>query len=91
MKIHREFKVKGKVQGVFFRATTKSLAEDLFLKGFVKNQNDGSVYIEAEGEENSLLEFAEWLSEGPPFSSVEKVIKYEGGDVKGFKSFDIRH
>jgi acylphosphatase len=47
---HWNIKVTGKVQGVFFRASTKAVADQLGVKGFVKNLSDGSVYIEAAGD-----------------------------------------
>jgi acylphosphatase len=54
---HWNIKVTGKVQGVFFRASTKAVADQLGVKGFVKNLSDGSVYIEAEGDEFALEYF----------------------------------
>jgi acylphosphatase len=46
---HINIKITGKVQGVFFRASTKAVADQIGVKGFVKNEKDGSVYVEAEG------------------------------------------
>jgi acylphosphatase len=51
MKKHFNIRISGRVQGVFFRASTKAKAEELGISGFVQNEPDGSVYIEAEGEE----------------------------------------
>ncbi|WP_431293764.1 acylphosphatase [Pedobacter sp. P26] len=48
---HLNIKVTGKVQGVGFRETTKIIANQMMVNGFVRNEKDGSVYIEAEGEE----------------------------------------
>ncbi|MDG1850558.1 MAG: acylphosphatase, partial [Gammaproteobacteria bacterium] len=45
---HINVTVSGRVQGVYFRATTKEVADTLGVTGFVKNQADGSVYLEAE-------------------------------------------
>ena len=73
MALHVNISVKGKVQGVFFRAYTKKKAEELGLNGFVKNCQDGSVYIEAEGEKNVLEEFINWCYKGSPGSKVESV------------------
>lgn len=58
-------RVSGKVQGVFYRASTKSKADELGVKGFVRNEPDGSVYIEAEGSEEILQEFITWCKQGP--------------------------
>jgi acylphosphatase len=46
---HVSIRISGKVQGVFFRASTKGKAEQYGINGFVRNEKDGSVYIEAEG------------------------------------------
>ena len=64
--------VSGVVQGVFFRASTKAQADELGIKGFVSNQRDGSVYIEAEGESERLKKFIQWCRKGPVNASVER-------------------
>lgn len=69
-------KVYGLVQGVFFRATTRKVAMKLGLTGYVKNMPDGSVYIEAEGPENKLLELLEFSKKGPEYAHIEN-IEYE--------------
>ncbi|WP_299246585.1 acylphosphatase [uncultured Aquimarina sp.] len=74
---HYNISVKGKVQGVWYRKSTLEKALELNIKGIVKNQSDGSVYIEAEGEENQLKEFIEWCAEGPEFAQVLDVAKEE--------------
>lgn len=66
-------KVTGKVQGVFFRASTRQQAIQLGINGIVRNQEDGSVYIEAEGNENQLHEFIDWCSEGPVYALVNDI------------------
>ncbi len=65
-----QIKITGHVQGVFFRASTKQKADALSLTGFVRNEPDGSVYVEAEGEEQTLDEFVQWCGEGPPRAQV---------------------
>ena len=52
---HLSIRVSGKVQGVFFRASTKDRADELHIKGTVGNNADGSVSIEAEGEDENLI------------------------------------
>ena len=80
--------VYGLVQGVFFRYTTRKVARKLDLAGYVKNMPNGSVYIEAEGPENKLLELLEFSKKGPKQAHVEKV-EYEIKEPqKMFKSFD---
>ena len=80
--------VIGSVQGVWFRKYTKDQADLLKIKGFVKNRQDGSVYIEAEGEKQNLLEFIDWLYLGSPMSNVKEVI-WEQGESQSFKKFEI--
>lgn len=83
---HFNIKVTGKVQGVFFRANTQKEAEKLGLKGFVMNMDDGSVYMEAEGEENKLKVLVEWCKHGPPEARVD-LVKTEEAPTKNFKDF----
>ena len=65
--------VKGKVQGVWFRASTVKIAVELELNGFVQNEPDGVVYIEVSGKDINILKFIEWVLEGPELSVVERV------------------
>jgi acylphosphatase len=88
MRKHFNITVAGRVQGVFFRASTKTSADHLNVKGFVKNQPDGSVYIEAEGEEDDLKQFIEWCSQGPKSARVERY-EVEEGDLKEYIAFVI--
>jgi acylphosphatase len=85
---HLNITVIGKVQGVFFRASVKAVADQLGVKGFVKNQKDGSVYIEAEGDDFSLDSFLEFCNEGPEKAVVEKVDVTEG-DLKNYRNFEV--
>ncbi len=68
---HVNIRVSGKVQGVFFRASTKEQADQLGVKGFARNEPNGDVYIEAEGEEDKLNLFLEWCARGPSKARVE--------------------
>ena len=65
--------VSGKVQGVWFRDSTRQEAIKLKLKGWVKNIPSGKVYLEAEGEENNLKSLERWLHTGSPHSRVDRV------------------
>jgi len=58
------------VQGVFFRASTREKAVELGIKGIVRNEPDGGVYIEAEGGEENLSRFIEWCRHGPAHAKV---------------------
>ncbi len=69
----KSINVKGKVQHVGFRYYTLQTANSLGISGFVKNKPDGSVYIEAEGDEANLDLFIEWCNQGPGHAFVEKI------------------
>jgi acylphosphatase len=80
--------ISGRVQGVFFRAHTKELADELGLTGWVRNLPDGRVEAVFEGEEDAVKEAIEWCKRGPPLASVEKVeVRYEQptGEFKDFR------
>ncbi len=66
-------KVTGRVQGVFYRASTRDVAKSLGLTGWVKNMPDGSVELEAQGPEDKIEKLIVWLNQGPPYSRVENV------------------
>lgn len=85
---HYKIKVLGRVQGVWFRKYAQDSARNFNLTGSVKNQQDGSVYIEAEGEEQNLNSFIEWLHEGSPLSEVKEVI-WEAGLPNHYADFKI--
>ncbi len=78
----------GKVQGVFFRVAAKKMAEKLQINGFVKNLKDGSLYLEAEGSEESLEKFIFWCKKGPKWASIENH-EIKVGEFEGFESFKI--
>ena len=86
---HFNITVKGKVQGVYFRMTTKAVADQLGVKGFVINQADGSVYIEAEGDDFALESLVEFCHEGPDRAVVESVEVQQDNKLKSFKNFEV--
>ncbi|WP_443944963.1 acylphosphatase [Pedobacter sp. AW1-32] len=85
---HLNIVVTGKVQGVFFRASTKAVADQMGVKGYVKNQKDGSVLIEAEAGATTIDMFLEWCNEGPEKAVVEAVQVTES-DLKNFTNFEV--
>ena len=72
-----QIQVYGKVQGVWYRASTQKKAKDLNLTGFVENRPDGSVYLEAEGAAAAISQLIEWCKEGPPFAEVKELLVEE--------------
>ncbi len=89
MKEHRSIRVTGRVQGVFFRASTLEIARKLGVNGSVRNEPDGSVFIEAEGEPEAIEKFKAWCHHGPPGARVEQVI-VASGPLAGYPSFEIK-
>ncbi|NLI23726.1 MAG: acylphosphatase [Bacteroidales bacterium] len=86
---HVNITVRGRVQGVGFRYSALEAAEELGIKGFVRNMPDGSVYIEAEGEEEEVLQFIEWCRQGPGYAYVKEVLVQEA-PLGHFPDFEIR-
>jgi len=86
--VHYNITIKGKVQGVYFRASALKRARDLSLAGTVKNEFDGSVFIEVEGNKNQIEPFLKWCYVGPTLSKVTEV-KITQSSLKNYKEFKI--
>jgi acylphosphatase len=86
---HYSIRIYGKVQNVGFRFYTINEAKQLNIKGYVKNEPDGTVYIEAEGEEVPLLEFISWCRKGPTWARVGHIEANES-PVMNYKDFKIK-
>lgn len=84
-------KVSGRVQGVYYRATTRDVARRLEIKGWVRNCEDGSVEILAEGDKSSIEKLIKWCWNGPPAAIVKNVeVKWE--EYKNeFNDFRVRY
>ena len=82
----RRWLVSGRVQGVFFRASTRRTAEALGLTGAARNLADGRVEVVACGAEAALDALAAWLHEGPPTAEVTRVeaSRHDGAPPAGF-------
>ena len=87
-----QIQIRGKVQGVFFRTGAKEKADALGLGGWVRNEEDGSVLIIAEGGKNALLDFIAWCGKAEPsFAEIEN-IKVEWEKAEGnVTDFSIRY
>ncbi len=83
--------VTGKVQGVFFRAETKSKADSLNLTGWVRNLRDGRVEAVFEGEKERIDAMIEWCSQGPPYASVINIDLVEELYTGEFEDFRIKY
>ena len=80
--------VRGKVQGVWFRRYTLEKAQQLQLKGTVKNTTDGDVFIVATGTEDQIADFVEWCWMGSPKSKVTSVT-VEDIQLMRFEGFEV--
>jgi acylphosphatase len=69
----KRFIVRGRVQGVNFRATAAQHALRLGLRGRIWNREDGAVEAEAVGSDDALTTFEAWLHRGPSYATVESV------------------
>jgi acylphosphatase len=80
--------VSGRVQGVFYRASTAETARNLNLNGWARNLRDGRVEVVARGDEAALAKLARWLWDGPPSARVDRVSMTEWPDdvPVGFKT-----
>jgi len=86
---HFDIKIIGQVQGIGFRYGSAQKAQELKIAGFVRNEPDGSVYIEVEGEEEILEKFKQWCQSGPRWAKVERV-EVKEGKIKKFGEFNIQ-
>lgn len=80
--------IKGKVQGVFYRATAKDVADLTGAKGWIRNLPDSNVEITVTATEETLQKFISWCKQGPPKARVDDVI-VEELDLEVFNSFRI--
>ena len=81
--------VKGRVQGVCFRAYTQKTARQLDITGQVKNQIDGSVEIQATANEKDLQKFVQWCHSGPLLAKVTEVTVTQLTTVTKYINFEI--
>lgn len=90
MKTGRRFRVRGKVQGVYFRHSTRLEAERLTLAGYARNLPDGSVEVSAHGAPEALEQLREWLHRGPRSARVDSVEEIDAGpQPPASSSFEI--
>lgn len=83
------FRVTGHVQGVFFRASTRTEAVRLGLRGHARNLDDGSVDVLAVGEGAAIDELAAWLRMGPPHARVDELERLPAQPDEAGAGFDI--
>lgn len=81
--------IEGRVQGVWFRDSTRRQAQMLGVTGWVRNRPEGSVEVLAEGREEAVQQLAVWCRKGPPGSRVDRVMEEVEAWQDEFDSFDI--
>jgi acylphosphatase len=84
-----KIRIYGFVQGIGFRYEAKREADGLGLAGFARNQKDGSVYIEAEGEEEGAKKFLHWCKTGPAAADIKDIKTEFSNEIRNYKSFTI--
>ena len=90
VKKHLNLVIFGKVQGVGYRYSLKLKAESLGITGYVMNQQDGSVFVMAQGETTAVENFVKWCYEGPPKALVRGIEKFPG-PIEDLHDFRIRY
>ena len=89
--ITRQFRVLGKVQGVYFRHSTRQEARKLALRGVARNMPDGSVEVVVHGEPSAVETLKQWLHRGPTLARVKEVREINPADAPvlpdGFEVF----
>jgi len=89
-KVRAEVRVTGRVQGVWFRQSTKKAAEQCGVSGWCRNNPDGSVKAVFEGEESAVKSVLEWCKDGPELARVDD-LNIEMEEPTGeFEQFFIR-
>ena len=84
-------RIRGRVQGVYYRASTREQGRALGLMGWVRNEADGSVSAVAEGPRGDLERLVAWCHEGPPAARVREV-DVEWGEARGdLGAFDVSY
>jgi acylphosphatase len=90
MKVTVGVLVKGKVQGVYYRQSTREQAIKIGVTGFVQNLKDGDVYLVAQGSEEQLQHLFTWCKRGPLLARVDSVSQERLSDQPDFTGFEIR-
>ena len=83
--------VRGKVQGVYFRASARERALELRLRGIVRNLRDGRVEILIQGDSTSLERFLDWCRQGPPNARVDDLQAQDSTADGNFETFTIAY
>jgi acylphosphatase len=83
------FLVRGKVQGVWFRASTREKALMLGLRGYASNLSNGDVDVLAVGDAGAIDRLAVWLQQGPPMARVDAVQRFASDEITDTQGFEV--
>lgn len=83
------FLVRGKVQGVWFRASTRDEALMLGLRGYASNLSNGDVEVLAVGDADAIDRLAAWLQQGPPMARVDAVQRFASDEITDTQGFEV--
>lgn len=86
--VHNHIIIRGKVQGVFFRASAREAALRFGVAGTVRNDPEGHVVAEAEGQEDAVRQFITWCHDGPGAARVTSVEVTEK-PLSGYEDFRV--
>ncbi len=88
-RIGRRVVVHGRVQGVFYRASTRREAQDAGVAGWVRNAEDGTVHAHVEGAPEAVERMLAWMRRGPRHAQVDRV-EVQVADPEGHAGFAVR-
>lgn len=83
--------IHGRVQGVWFRASTQEVAGQLKIRGWVRNTPDGAVEAHIQGNDAAVDEMFAWCRQGPPGARVDSIDSTEVEPAEDFRAFSIRY
>jgi acylphosphatase len=83
--------IRGRVQGVWFRASSQDMARNLKIKGWVRNTPQGNVEMHIQGDSSQLEKMLTWCYQGPPGARVDSVDVMDVIPNDEFKAFNIRY
>ena len=91
MKVQYELNITGRVQGVGYRYFAAQKANEMGIKGWVKNAVDGSVIVVAQGIEEEIKTFIDYLYIGPTRSRVDQISKVKFNTLSDFNNFSVKY
>lgn len=89
-RVRRRLRISGRVQGVWYRGSTREAALKLGVDGWVRNLPDGSVEAVVEGAEDAVRRLVDWCHDGPPLARVDDIQATEE-PLEGLHGFDVRY